>query len=839
MPDLKAAARQYWLEGLNIVLLKGKEPLHKWSQWQNERQDELDFEALPWAEADGFAVICGQQLHNGLHVGAIDFDVKNLPPDVVEKGREVLKHLPITQIEETPSGGQHWIYYSGEKPGTVSAYHDAAALELIGDGKLCIMAPSAGYRKLNDNPPRAVQDLEAVFYEALEKAGVKTEKKAVFWFDNEELSKQQYKGENPPCISALFKGTAEGARNEYAIRLASFLINFKGLSPNYAFKRLKEWNRFNSPPLDVKELENVVKSAVKGCYVYGCQDDVLRKNCNVEDCPIAPKTRSLTDEERQRAERLLEDQKILDYVVRFGRKRLIGEDNVLLTNFVLICSGQTRYPISSIIEGFSGSGKNEGLRAVKPLIPEEWLFEFTASTSEALKYLPETFTGTLLIYEVEGALRSETGTLSLRAVGEGESIETIYPTRDEKTGKMRLERVKTNAKNFITTSSDVDVHMDLFRRTLRYSMSHARLLTKRVIAKEMREARLPESLRQILGAEEAAIPFKAEDFKNALRINDWKAEVIQFPPTELIKIIDLAPTREAEVALRTHVKKIKAFVSVLALIRQKNRINLYVGENHYVFASPEDWATALKILRATLFETIKRLGKRQQEVLDLFESNDVLDKNKVAEKLKVSGSTAHKILKALAKAGYLKEISVTKPYSYELLRENNPKRLGILENPDEYALFWRMELEKWVRSTSPTLHSRGAVFQFSKPENQAFLDEILGSLAGNKEGDLKEGCFAPEKALENNAPRMESWRGASGHDLSLFNGEAPKQLGFSKTPNESRVSEAGNIPEAAIGLTAELCAWWRTRRCPAAVPSSIFPDTPCPRSCKNYMPKST
>lgn len=231
MADLKAAAKQYWLEGCNIVLFKGKEPLHKWLKWQNERQNELEFEALPWNEADGFAIICGQQLHNELYIAAIDFDVKNLPEEIVAKGRETLRHLPITQMEKTPSGGEHRIYLSHTKPKTVSAYHNICGLELLGEGKLCIMAPSAGYVRLNDNTPTIVQDLEALFYEALEKAGINVEKPARAWFDSEDLAKQPYRGRDPPCIQALLKGAGEGLRNEYGIRLASYLINFKQYSP--------------------------------------------------------------------------------------------------------------------------------------------------------------------------------------------------------------------------------------------------------------------------------------------------------------------------------------------------------------------------------------------------------------------------------------------------------------------------------------------------------------------------------------------------------------------------------------------------------------------------------
>ncbi|MGB9672159.1 MAG: bifunctional DNA primase/polymerase [Candidatus Norongarragalinales archaeon] len=269
--DLKAAAKEYWLEGCNIVLLKGKEPLHKWQKWQTERQSEIDFEALPWQEADGFAIICGQQLHNGLFVGAIDFDVKNVSEEAKEKGRQVLKAFTITQIEQTPSGGEHWIYYCHVKPKTVSVFHNECGLEILGEGKLCIMAPSQGYRKLNDNTPTEVEDLEALFYQALEEAGIKVEKPSRAWFDQPDLARQPYRGKDPPCIQTLLRGVTEGLRNEVGIRLASYFINFKQYNPKTVREDiLKAWNRLNNPSLPWKELDNIVKSAIQGKYIYGC-----------------------------------------------------------------------------------------------------------------------------------------------------------------------------------------------------------------------------------------------------------------------------------------------------------------------------------------------------------------------------------------------------------------------------------------------------------------------------------------------------------------------------------------------------------------------------------------
>ncbi|MEM3704372.1 MAG: hypothetical protein QXZ02_04400 [Candidatus Bathyarchaeia archaeon] len=715
--SLKATARQYWLEGCNIVLLRSKEPLHKWQRWQTERQNELDFEALPWAEADGFAIICGQQMHNELYVGAVDFDVKNLPLEVVEKGKQILKHLPITQMEETPSGGQHYIYFSRAKPKTISAYHNDCALEILGEGKLCIMAPSQGYRKLNDNMPTEVEDLEALFYSALEKAGVKVEKPAELWFDSEELSGKLYRGKDPPCIQALLKGTQEGLRNEFGIRLASYFINFKQYQPKTVREDiLKSWNRLNTPQLPWKEVDDIIKSAIQGKYVYGCTDPILKGKCDREKCPIAPKqiAKLLTHEEKEKAERLLVDPKLLDYIVQFGRRRLIGEDNTLLTNFVTICSGQTKYPLSSILTGFSGSGKNESIRAIKPLIPPEWLFEFTTSTPEAVKYIPEEFAGTLVIYEIAG-MESKTGTLGLRSVGEGESIETIFPMRDEETGRMILGRHKTNARNFITTESDIDIHADLYRRVLKLSLNHSDVLTRRVLAKKLRDSMLPEGLRKKLGLDVGnKIPYSEKDFQNALRLLDWNVEVVLFPPTSLLQLEKLAIKKEQKVALRSQIERILNFIRVLAIIHQRQRAYIEDKEDgsKFVIANVEDLERAMKILASSIIETVSRLEKRQSEALEFMENSneEFWDKNKLAERLGVSTRTAARILKTLANQGYLKEVQTTKPYSYSLAETGEkPKQLALLEKANEYKLFYEKELEAFLTSivtTCQTMHVR-------------------------------------------------------------------------------------------------------------------------------------
>jgi len=177
--SLKDAAFEYWQLGhriVPIIIEAEKMPLVEWRRWQNEEQTLQDFEDLPWDRVNAFAVICGVRLNNNFCVGVLDLDVekagKPLPQEVLEKQGEVAGGMPVTQLEETPSGGKHLIYYS--KAPIQSKTYDACGIEVLGEGKLCIMAPTNGYKRLNDNLPSELQDLNLKFEEALEKAGLKT-----------------------------------------------------------------------------------------------------------------------------------------------------------------------------------------------------------------------------------------------------------------------------------------------------------------------------------------------------------------------------------------------------------------------------------------------------------------------------------------------------------------------------------------------------------------------------------------------------------------------------------------------------------------------------------------
>lgn len=226
-------------------------------------------------------------------------------------------------------------------------------------------------------------------------------------------------------------------------------------------------------------------------------------------------------------------------------------------------------------------------------------------------------------------------------------------------------------------------------------MNHSTILTKRVMAKELRDAVYPDPLKGMLGLQKE-LPFKEADFQNALRLLNWKLDVVVFTPAELLGILDLAVKREQEVALRTHVKKIINFTKTIALLNQRHRLHVVVDKLEYVVAETADYLTAIEILGESIIETVSRIEKRQQEALKLFTSSDVsLNKNDVASKLRVSTRTATRMLKTLAQAGYLNGEAQGKTNQYQLLQKES-NHLDLPKNIRSFSSFHMERLRNWL-----------------------------------------------------------------------------------------------------------------------------------------------
>jgi len=233
---------KYWRKGFRVVPInihwenekgewKQEKPLvgewelkktpivESYIQWKKKKQTEKEFDALNWKDANAYAIICGVPNHEGFYPVAIDYDAKNkMSEEAKVKGREALEVIQATvkaqwgieegtYEEETYSIGIHQLFLSQLPIPNDKSFHDSHGLELIGSG-LCILAPSKGYKVLNDAPfTKAKSDLYRLF---LRVVGV----------NKKEIKKKRKFSKL--VIKKMLKGVKCGIRDHTANVLASY-----------------------------------------------------------------------------------------------------------------------------------------------------------------------------------------------------------------------------------------------------------------------------------------------------------------------------------------------------------------------------------------------------------------------------------------------------------------------------------------------------------------------------------------------------------------------------------------------------------------------------------------
>jgi len=284
LQSLIEAAKKWTDRGFQIVPLKlslkedGDKKLEPFYKWKAESYP--GFEKLNWTGANAFGIVLGPTEKGWLAYVDIDTDapVKSDPFTTLMRA---FPELHDTYIEKTPHGFHVFLFIDKPSEAKNINVKPRWGLELH-VSELAIMAPSSyeagSYSVYHGAEPVKIAD----FYERFVQKFAKPQ-----WFNLAEKPKEGWKGPHPPCIKTLLEGVEEGIRNEAGIRLASYLLNFRGLPRAKALVELQNWNDKNHPPLPQTELNNILKSAETHGYVYGCQDELLNRFCNEDECSFA------------------------------------------------------------------------------------------------------------------------------------------------------------------------------------------------------------------------------------------------------------------------------------------------------------------------------------------------------------------------------------------------------------------------------------------------------------------------------------------------------------------------------------------------------------------------
>jgi hypothetical protein len=729
---LKTAAYEYWKIGVRIVPIKEKKPLVEWAKWQKEKQTEDEFNSLPWGQADGFGVICGTQLDNELYFCAIDFDVKNVSSEAMEKGKQALKELPITMMEQTPSKGLHYVYFSKGKPQTVSAFHNEAALELLGESKLCFMWPGKGYEKLNDNTPTIVQDLEGLFYEALALVGIKKEKKTETWFNREDLAGKPYRKTTPFCIREILKGTSEGIRNETAIRLSSYFVNFRQLEQKRAFKELADWNRLNTPALSESELKNIFESALKGRYVFGCDDDVLKGFCNdkvecllrkkqveknIEKVTYDPETEQQIENEVQK---ILDAENQLEALKPHLDSMVVGEDNTKETLVVLVRSAKepnVKAKQIIILKATEGAGKSS---LINKMIQGYKVKEVGRFSAHALDYSNLEGFEILSLKELGSMDEEKQGVSTVKFLSCDDKGYTVEITsKDEQTGKFTTEQYKIPPITVVSTTTRLILDPQFERRNWPLALDETPEQTAKV--KEWKANLELEDNDKILGLRKTtSYEFSSEVYRRFVERIESKTVLIPFPR----RLLDILGNEALRV--RGDIDKLLTFVKLYGSMNLKRLPK--IKDDVYIL-SPEVAVEALKIALEPLTTMLTKIDKRTRQVFGVlkkivdvkeihsqsggFVESEIrydhkgaqIDKGvreRIAVETKKSEKTIQAFFSQLETSGYVSGDS-KKPKTFTLLydvAEIEKKISGISaenESSDNLIIEMRKEAEEWLK----------------------------------------------------------------------------------------------------------------------------------------------
>jgi len=360
LDDLEAASEAYFSIGLSIVAMKDKQPLTAWQRWQDTPQTLAEFNNQPWLSATGFAIVCGSKTREGLYFNVIDADSSDFN----------VASVRTTQAEKTPRGGYHFIYHS--KTCAKGQKNLDLKVELLGKGNLCIMYPSLGYSKMNDNFPSEVDSAADIFCELVRTLGGTPKRESV-------------------NIKKLLQGVEVGARDNSAILVATYYRR-QGHSKQETLAKLKEWNECNSEPLDNTVIAQKAESAYSTPEPYKYQ---FTEDQNEEDAAFPPMPDPIPYESAEKLE-----QELLDYV----KARLdftYEEEYAVFIAAIKLTWALEKFDSTPYLffYGPKRSGKTRALKLLEQLCYRGFLA--LNATRATIYYLVDQYQPTLLLDESE------------------------------------------------------------------------------------------------------------------------------------------------------------------------------------------------------------------------------------------------------------------------------------------------------------------------------------------------------------------------------------------------------------------------------------------------------
>lgn len=332
--------------GISVFPVKPmtKNPAVKWSEYQNRKPSRKELDE--WKKSNySIGVVCGNSSGN---LVVIDFDreevFKLFFPNVVEERR--------TWVVKTPRPGIH-VYFRTDKPIRSRRYSEVN-IDVKSEGGYVLAPPSIhpnGEKYVFLVPPEEA-DIPTIksddFFEMIEKrlAELGLAKNYTEEIPEEPVIQDD---EEPLWVKRMLEGVNEGMRDECAIRLASYFLNKKHLSPAAVEGILLNWNKKNNPPMDdaVEWVRQKVSSALRGGYVYTFRDTLVR-----QFSMLTPE-----DEEKEKQVNEVLKGNFYQRLVEHAGRKVKNDDEMLQLTFLVFATSFLKTPVNLFIRGPSSIGK--------------------------------------------------------------------------------------------------------------------------------------------------------------------------------------------------------------------------------------------------------------------------------------------------------------------------------------------------------------------------------------------------------------------------------------------------------------------------------------------------
>jgi len=282
MSSLNNALEYYLSLGFCVIpaLPCSKQPCVEWKRYQSVKPSESEIEEWRrrfWSKGYNIGCLGGRVSSN---LAVIDID-----DEALLKKINLEKLLRSTMCVKTGSGKLHIYLRTPEPIRTVKFLGEdkRVRVEVRGEGSFTLLPPSIHPETKAEYVLLSAPDDLLLVDDVLETLSKHLGVKPALEPPAPKPTPIKRLKHTPPCIKRLLTDAIipEGFRNESLIRVVSHLRR-KVRSESELYSLAAKWNlKHCKPPLDLKEVYQVVKSVLKHGYTYGCRG--LKPVCSEED----------------------------------------------------------------------------------------------------------------------------------------------------------------------------------------------------------------------------------------------------------------------------------------------------------------------------------------------------------------------------------------------------------------------------------------------------------------------------------------------------------------------------------------------------------------------------